>query len=106
MPYGTDKFLLLFLFAGLQEAVDPPAEQSDLHNIACGIVVPIQDHATTRTDMGTHTQAFLDHRATLRTVLCGESWFNCDAWDIMHSSVVLHPRQELAPTGIVDTLAQ
>ena len=105
MPYGTDLFCfcaLLFFADGLQEAEDPPDEQSSLHNIERGIVVSIQHDTAGRTDMGTHAQAFLDHCATLRTVLRGEGRLDRDARDIVHRGIVLHPLQELAPTGVID----
>ncbi len=56
--------------------------------------------------MRTHTQAFLDPRATATTVLTGEVGSDCDDRDVMYRSIDLHPVQEDAPTCVVNTLRE
>ncbi len=56
--------------------------------------------------MRTHTQAFLDARATATTVLTGEVGSDCDDRDVMHRPIDLYPVQEYAPTCIVNTLGE
>ena len=78
-----------------------------------GMLIPIHDQPTTRTDMGAHTQGFFHaFRAAAAiakpatTLLTGELRRHGQAGDGLHGGIVLHPPQEASPGGIVDGLRQ
>src|SRR6266581_6421578 len=77
-----------------------------VQDVERGIVVPIQDDATPRTDVCPHGERLLDERPTGRTLLAGELRCYCHHSNGMSGSIVVHPPEELSPSGIVDAFGE
>ena len=84
----------------------PPVRYALAKMLQCGIVVSIKHQPTTRTDVGSHGEAFLDTCATGATILTREGWLNRDDGDSMYLSIVGEPREETSPRGVTDGLGQ
>ena len=75
-------------------------------NVARGIVISIQQEATSGTEMRPHAQRFLDQRSARTTLLARVVGCDGDHYNMMQSPVVSHPLQEHAPSGIRNALSQ
>ncbi len=73
-------------------------------DILSGIDIPVSDIAAERTHVSTNRQTFLDHLATLVTLLRGEA--RVDSYDLVTSScsLVFQDLEKRAPTSIQDRL--
>ncbi len=69
-------------------------------------MISIQHHTTVRAYMRADTQAFLDERTALTTLLARVVWRNFDHWNGVYGSIGLHPGEEQAPRSIVNRLGK
>ena len=84
----------------------PVPQGTSNKNVQGGVLISIQNDATTMTDVGAHTERLFHHCAALRALLRGEGRSHGNDRDIVHGSIRLHPRDELSPSGIVNGRGQ
>src|SRR5450432_1080310 len=76
--------------------------QSFFQNVACRILISIQNESTGWANVGSHTQTFLDTRSTRRAVLARILWSNRKNGNPMDCSIIGEPGREDAPSCILD----
>src|SRR5215469_5019104 len=84
----------------------PSGTESTVENVEGRVMVTIQYQTTRRTDMGAHAERLLHPEPTPAAILRREACRNRYNGDAMYLSIVAHPREEQAPTGITDGLCQ
>ena len=75
-----------------------------LQNVQGRILIPVQYHTASVTDVRTNTEAFLDDGGANGAFLTGIVRRNCNDFDIMQERISDKPLQEDAPTSIMNAL--